>query len=268
MDRRDLLKGAGSLLAAGAALGTSPVKAVDVDSCDRVVKPATFVLVHGAWCGGFVYDAVAAILRKRGHRVFAPTLTGLGARSHLFSPEINLTTHITDIANLIRFEELSNVVLAGHSYAGMVITGVADRSANRIASLVYLDAVIPEDGDSVAKLNKGTPLGDMIDATRSKGERALAMPPELAKIFKIPEADLWKYTPQPLAALLQPIHLTGAQKTIAKKTVVRAGSAMASDATVAKLTADPSWKAVSIDTGHMMMMEKPERTAEILEAAI
>src|SRR5690606_22210546 len=112
------------------------------------VERTSFVLVHGAWHGGWCYRRVADRLQDRGHRVFTPTLSGMGERSHTFTPAINLDTHIADIVNLLAWEDLENVVLCGHSYGGMVVTGVADRAAGRIGSLVYLDANIPEDGQS------------------------------------------------------------------------------------------------------------------------
>src|SRR5204863_1224435 len=96
------------------------------------LMPSTFVLVHGAWSGGWCYARVAALLRARGHTVFTPTLTGQGERAHLFSGAINLSTHIEDVLGVFRFERLSDVVLAGHSYGGMVVTGVADRVPERV----------------------------------------------------------------------------------------------------------------------------------------
>ncbi|MEA2679624.1 MAG: hypothetical protein QOK03_1346 [Candidatus Binataceae bacterium] len=94
---------------------------------------STFVLVHGAWHGGWCYKPVARLLRNAGHEVYTPTLTGLGERSHLMSPTIDLATHVKDIVNVLRWEELSDVVLAGHSYGGMVITGVADLVPTKFA---------------------------------------------------------------------------------------------------------------------------------------
>ena len=111
-----------------------------------------FVLVHGAWIGGFCWRPNAQALRKAGHEVYTPTMTGLGERIHLMNPSINLDTHITDIVNVIKYEELSDVVLVGHSYGGMVITGVADALPDRITSLVYLDAFVPENGQSLVSL--------------------------------------------------------------------------------------------------------------------
>src|SRR5262245_14863398 len=123
---------------------------------------ATFVLVHGAWHGGWCWQRVSPLLRARGHEVFAPTLTGLGERSHLLTREIGLETHVADVVNAIRWEDLTDVVLCGHSYGGMVISGAADRMADRVRSLVYLDAFVPADGQSIF---------DFMTAERAEGFR-------------------------------------------------------------------------------------------------
>ena len=111
---------------------------------------ATYVLVHGAWSGGYTWQGIAKSLRRAGHEVYTPTLTGLGERSHLLREGIDLDTHIMDVRNLIRFEDFGDIVLVGHSYAGMVVTGVADAMPEKIATLVYLDAFVPENGQSLA----------------------------------------------------------------------------------------------------------------------
>src|SRR4051794_14955074 len=116
-------------------------------------QPATFVLVHGAWSGGWCYHKVAERLRAKGHRVFAPTLTGQGERSHLSGMAINLSLHIADIINVFHYEGLHEVVLAGHSYGGMVITAVADRISERIRALVFLGAFFPADGETLFDIN-------------------------------------------------------------------------------------------------------------------
>jgi len=110
---------------------------------------ATFILVHGGFHGGWCWKRLTPHLLAAGHAVHAPTLTGLGERSHLASPENNLSTHIRDILNVLIYEDLTDVVLVGHSYSGMVITGVADRAPERVIGLVYLDAFVPEDGQSL-----------------------------------------------------------------------------------------------------------------------
>ena len=112
---------------------------------------ATFVLVQGAWIGGWYWKRVRERLQAAGHDVFTPTLTGLADRSHLLSRDINLDTHILDIVNLIQWEERSDIVLCGHSYGGCVVTGVADQLPDRIRALVYLDAFVLEDGENLAQ---------------------------------------------------------------------------------------------------------------------
>ncbi|SFS93551.1 Pimeloyl-ACP methyl ester carboxylesterase [Zhouia amylolytica] len=115
---------------------------------------SVFVLVHGTWGGGWAFKEVDSLLSENGNIVYRPTLTGQGERVHLSSPEIGLKTHITDIVNTILYEDLHDVILVGHSYGGMVITGVADSIPKRIKKLVYVDAVIPENGESISSIFK------------------------------------------------------------------------------------------------------------------
>jgi pimeloyl-ACP methyl ester carboxylesterase len=118
----------------------------------------TYVLVHGAWGGGWAFRTLDSMLTAAGHRVYRPTLTGLGERVHLAAPEVGLSTHVTDIVNVLLFENLRDVILVGHSYGGMVVTGVADRAPERIRHLVYIDALLPEDGESLLTASRGTAL--------------------------------------------------------------------------------------------------------------
>ena len=110
---------------------------------------STFVLIHGAWHGGWCWQRVTEILQRAGHSALAPTLSGVGERSHLAGLEINLTTHVLDVVNEVRWKDLSNIVLCGHSYGGMVITGAAEHIHERIASIMYLDAFVPNDRESL-----------------------------------------------------------------------------------------------------------------------
>jgi pimeloyl-ACP methyl ester carboxylesterase len=132
------------------ALAASPLAAQ--------ARPHTYVLVHGAWGGGWAFRTVDSMLTAAGHRVYRPTLTGLGERVHLGTPEVGLSTHVTDIVNVLLFENLRDVVLVGHSYGGMVVTGVADRVPERIRHLVFIDALVPEDGESLVTASRGTKL--------------------------------------------------------------------------------------------------------------
>ena len=183
----------------------------------------TYVLVHGAWGGGWKFARVAERLRKRGHIVFTPTLTGQGERSHLSSGAINLTTHVTDILNVIRYEDLSDVVLLGHSYGGMVITAVADTMPEKIAALVYLDAFIPEDGQVAVRSQHP---GQHADVHRSR--RCAWRPVRAAAAGGLISASTRRMrarvdalaAPHPIATMIEKIRLTGAYRDVKKHVYV------------------------------------------------
>ena len=166
---------------------------------------ATYVLVHGGGHGGWCYQRVARILGSAGHEVFTPTLSGLGERSHLMGPGIDLDTHITDITSVLHHEDLRDVILVGHSYGGMVVTGVADRAADRIGRLVYLDAANPVNNQSLVDVS-----GPIIEAVRPYGrvvdgvELVLFPDPEIVKLYGVTDPDdvAWmteRLTPHPWA---------------------------------------------------------------------
>jgi pimeloyl-ACP methyl ester carboxylesterase len=117
-------------------------------------EPRSFVLVHGAWHGGWCWRRVADRLERKGHKVYSPSLTGLGDRSHLLGTRPTVTTHIDDIANIIRFEDLQRVILVGHSYGGLVISGVAEKVRPQLASMVFLDAFVPQNGQTIMSLSR------------------------------------------------------------------------------------------------------------------
>lgn len=227
----------------------------------------TFVLVHGAWHGGWCWARVRDILTARGHRVFTPTLTGLADRSHLMSHDITLDTHILDVANLIEWERLKDVVLCGHSYAGWVVSGAAELAEARIAFLVYLDAYIPEDGESWIKCTSAGGRAGMERALNSGGE----LPPPDARNFRVNEADReWVnslLTPHPVGVALTPIRLTGARDRIGRKAAIRAPAYpnVRFDADFAKAKADPRWQTFEVPCGHDVMIDMPEELADLLE---
>ena len=168
---------------------------------------ATYVLVHGTGCGGWIWSRLAPLLRAEGHEVHAPTLTGLGDRAHLLHCGVSLTTHIDDIANLLVFEDLFDVVLVGHSYGGMVVTGVAARRPERIAHLVYLDAYVPEAGQTELDLWPATMRAEIEEDEAARG--GLRQPPSL-DFFGItdPEMAAWmtaRLTPHPLSTYTEPV---------------------------------------------------------------
>jgi pimeloyl-ACP methyl ester carboxylesterase len=233
---------------------------------------STFVLVHGAWHGGWCWQRVARLLRTQGHEVYTPTLTGLGERAHLLGRHINLDTHIDDVLGVLRWEELRDVVLCGHSYGGMVITGVADRAAERIAALVYLDAFVPDDGVSAADL--------LLPGRREQFHRNLEergygwlIPPVPAAVFGLNEADQpWvdrQCTPHPAACIEQRIVLTGAHETIARRLYIHAAAyAPSAFGPIAeRLRRDPRWRVASLPAGHEVMLDMPQELAELLSGA-
>jgi pimeloyl-ACP methyl ester carboxylesterase len=229
----------------------------------------TFVLVHGAFHGGWCWQRLSDILVKRGHRVFAPTLTGLCERSHLLDERVNLSTHIEDVANLIRFEDLSGVVLVGHSYAGFVISGVAERVPGRIASIVYLDAFVPENGKAMADYWPPGLKKEWDDAVAEAG--GLVRKPLPAAFFKLPAADTaWvdaKCTPHPYATMNEKLTLTGACERIPKKTYILAENFPSKNFRMfyERAKADPGWRTYGLPSGHEVMIELPESLAKILE---
>src|SRR5215470_2868655 len=173
---------------------------------------ATFVLVHGAWRGSWCWKRVRRALQARGHEVFTPTLTGVGERSHLLSPQVDLHTHIADVVNLIRWEDLSDVVLCGHSYGGCVVTGAADCVADRVGALVYVDAFVPDNGQSLYDTLPPEQRNAQIQGAVEIGD-GWRVPPIPAEIFNVNAQDrAWvnqQRTPQSLATLQHPLHLTG-----------------------------------------------------------
>ncbi|MDA1327042.1 MAG: alpha/beta hydrolase [Proteobacteria bacterium] len=227
----------------------------------------TFVLVHGTSHGGWCWVRVAERLRAQGHRVFTPTLTGVGERSHLMSTSIDLDTHISDVVNVIQWEGLRDVVLCGHSYGGWVISGVAEQVEDRIGSIVYLDAFMPKDGERAIDTQSPGSRDAVLAASRA-GEAS--RPAGSASRYGLEGADLaWVdslLTPQPIGVSLQPIKLTGARDRIAKKAYILATGYNNPPfvAAHAALKDDPSWRLFELPCHHDVMVEMPEELANIL----
>jgi pimeloyl-ACP methyl ester carboxylesterase len=231
---------------------------------------ATFVLVHGAWHGGWCWKRVRTALQARGHNVFTPTLTGVGERSHLLSPHVTLDTHIDDIVNLIKWEDLARVVLCGHSYAGAVISGVADRVAERIGALVYLDAFVLEDGESVHDTVPPAHRELQLDLAQKVGD-GWKVPPIPAHVFNVNPADRdWvdsQCTMQPLATFQQPITLSVAPRAPISTTFVLATGFDDSPFPPSRDRARvKGWATTTIDCGHDVMLDRPEELTGILAA--
>jgi pimeloyl-ACP methyl ester carboxylesterase len=232
---------------------------------------ATFVLVHGGGHGGWCYQRVARRLRDEGHDVYTPTLTGLGERSHLLHPDIDLDTHVTDVVNVLRFEGLHDVVLVGHSYGGMVITGVGDRAADRIAGLVYLDAANPVNGQSLVDvagpmINLTRPLGAVVDST----ELVLLPAAGAAAFYGItdPDDQAWtdaKLTGHPWKCFEQPLVLEHEDDlwAIPQYHIVCTENLRTRDRDLMD-RARAEGRFWEIDTGHDLMITEPEAVAAAL----
>lgn len=228
----------------------------------------TFVLVHGAWHGSWCWQRVRSALRAQDHEVFTPTLTGVGERSHLRAPDIDLETQILDVVNLIRWEGLDDIVLCGHSYGGCVVTGAADRMPERIGALVYLDAFVPRDGQSLEDLLPDTQRERMHEATGATGEGWLA-PPIPAAVFNVNENDRdWvdaQCTPHPSRCFSQPIALSGGIDTIRDIHYVYAtGYTNGPFEPFFRKAQAQNWSLHTVDCGHDVMLDRPDELARIL----
>lgn len=238
----------------------------------RQSQARSFVLVHGAGHGGWVWRRVVDRLTRRGHRVFAPSLTGLGDRSHLLSGTITLDTHIQDIVNLFLWEDIADATLAGHSYGGWVISGAVEQLQERVSGLVYVDAFLPENGqrglDLVTEAQRESILG-----AQSRGDLSRPGPTSTALRIQDPADAAWvdaKITQQPIGVSLQPIRLTGARERVRSKLYVRTPlfPSLAFDAALASCQSRRDWNTAVLDgCGHDPMVDQPDMLCELLEGA-
>jgi pimeloyl-ACP methyl ester carboxylesterase len=231
----------------------------------------TYVLVHGAWHGGWCWAKVTRLLTDAAHTVYTPTLTGLGERAHLARPEIDLGLHVEDIVAMLEAEELRNVILVGHSYGGMVITGAAARVAARIARLVYLDAFVPEVGKSLFDYVGPERAEAMRSAAATEGDgwRVPPFPPERFGVTSARDTE-WltrRLVPQPLRTFEQPVAAVPPAK-IPRSYVHCAKPAIgAVDQFAERFRDDARWTFHEVKTGHDAMVTAPGETAKILMAS-
>jgi pimeloyl-ACP methyl ester carboxylesterase len=254
-----------------AATGVAPAAACgDIVGTARSKSTArTFVLVHGSWHGGWCWRRVSDLLEQKGHKVFSPTLTGLGERSHLLSKDINLDTHITDIVNVIKWEDLKDVCLVAHSYGGVPASGAIEQIGDRVSSIVWLDAFKPEDGQRLIDVITSPALRNTLLAVVEKGEAGRPAPN--AEFLHVNEKDrAWvesKLTREPNGTALQPITLTGAREKVSRKTYIRASNQPnpAFDEALTECKADKSWRTFETTaSGHDVMIDAPEWLVDIL----
>jgi pimeloyl-ACP methyl ester carboxylesterase len=228
---------------------------------------STFVLVHGAWHGGWCWDRVAPLLRGAGHEVHAPTLTGLSERAHLLSPLVGLDTHVEDVVRLIDVLGLREVVLVGHSYAGQVITGVADRRPQVIARRVHLDAFVGSDGESARDLLPESVEHHWAESAAEQGFDWLVPVRKLSVLGVTEQADIdWltpKLTPHPWKTYTDPLRLIGAVEAV-PAAFVECVAWMRVFAGQAERARERGWPVHELDTGHEAMVTAPKALAEAL----
>jgi len=233
--------------------------------------------VHGAWHGGWCWRRVADVLRAHGHRVFAPSLTGVGDRAHLFSKDISLQTHVEDILSLVEMEELSAFVLVGHSYGGLVISGVADTLRERVSRYVYLDAWVPSDmsaGASCSWSGCDTPEKSeaRLKSVRAEGKGvALLPPPPSACAVTNPSDVAWlqrRFRPMPLQTYTGTFTFKGSGSDGLKRTYIAGIKPPYAPLvpTHDRIKRDPTWTFMTIEAGHDSMVIAPDKLASLLMA--
>jgi pimeloyl-ACP methyl ester carboxylesterase len=227
---------------------------------------AIYVLVHGAWGGAHGFRRVRGPLREAGHEVFTPSLTGIGERVHLTSPQVCLTTHITDVVNTVMYEDLDGIVLLGFSYGGFVVTGALEHIADRVRHLVYLDAFVPGDGD---RLDGGAGTGGGV-----VGLGADWLVPPSPRVFDDPAEAAWasaRRTPQPVGCFTEPVRLTRALEDYPfTRTYIKATGEPRPEpagpfwAAADRARASPAWRYREIATTHMIASNRPADLARLL----
>jgi pimeloyl-ACP methyl ester carboxylesterase len=229
---------------------------------------ATFVLVHGTGCGGWVWRKLAPILRAGGHEVYTPTLTGVGDRAHLLAAGVDLSRHIADVVGLLFYEDLAGVVLVGHSYGGMVITGVAALASERLKQLVYLDAYVPADGQNEVDLWPAAMRAEI--ETDEAAVRGLRPPPTPAFLgVTDPELARWieaRITPHPLATYSEPVPAGNTWSAALPRAYIHCTGVPTTPifAPFAREAKAAGWPVAEIATSHMAMLTAPREVAALL----
>lgn len=229
---------------------------------------AVFVVAHGAWSAGFVWKKMRPLLRAAGHEIFTPTHTGLGERVHLAGPDVDLDLHIQDICAAIFHEDLNDVILIGHSYGGLVATGVADKMPERLSQVVYLDAFAPVPGDTMLGLAPSELRVRWEEGAKSQGDGwrvpPSPMPPDTAD-----EDIAWvmpRRHPQPLKTMTQPLALSRGETALPRSYIycTRVGPGDMFGPFARKAKADPRWRYFEMDASHNPHITAPEALADIL----
>jgi pimeloyl-ACP methyl ester carboxylesterase len=267
--------GAGAAAATLAARGLGTAAAQDATP-DAEGGRETFVLVHGTWAGAWIWKKVIPLLRAAGHDVYATTATGMGDRIHLADPAITLDTYITDVVNVLEYEELTDVTLVGWSFGGWMITGAAEQVPERLKQLVYLEGAVPQDGQSNYDEATEEGLGFEYQAGVAAGWPGFEVVHAGAEEFvrrltKDPADEEWllaKLSPQPMAVSAQPIKLGNpAAAALPRAFILCTEGRGADDPVVAfadQLRSDPGWRVAEVADNHLAPVNAPQLTAEAL----
>jgi pimeloyl-ACP methyl ester carboxylesterase len=234
-------------------------------------SPKTFLVCHGAWGGGWSWRKMRPLMRAAGHRLLTPTYTGLGERAHLAAPSIDLQTHIQDTLNVISYEDLHDIVLLGHSYGGMVATGVADRARDRITQLIYLDAFVPGDGESLLDFLPESEQRRMREGARLNG--GWRVPPNPTPADTPPDDVAWltaRRVDMPIKCFEMKLQLQQGDLTLPRSYVycTRAAAVDAFGPFARRAKAEPGWRYAEIDASHSPMVTAPEALMAVLEKLV
>lgn len=230
---------------------------------------ATFVLVHGAWHGGWCWQRLTPLLGAAGHEIYTPTLTGLGERAHLLSPAIDLDTHTQDVVGVLEGEALREVILVGHSYGGMVITAVAERVAARLKHLVYLDAFVPQDGQCLLDFLPEQARVQTLARARAEGDGWRLPPQQEEHPFGVTDpADAdWlrgKLSAHPIKTFEQPVKLTSSVAATVPRTFINCTATRWFTSFAERARSEPGWRYCELPTGHDAMISSPGELADLL----
>ncbi len=228
---------------------------------------STFLVCHGAWSAGWAWKKMHPLMAAGGHRLVTPTYTGLGERAHLANPSIDLETHIEDVLNVIKYEDLRDIVLVGHSYGGMVATGVADRARDRVTQLIYIDAFVPGDGQSLFDLTK-VAVQKLADSGGNWRVPPNPPPPDT------PPADLeWlsdRRVDMPVKCFETRLTLRGGALTLPRSYIyaTRITPADTFGRFAKQAKDDPAWRYHEIDASHAPNVTAPEALAALLQKIV